>query len=129
MTIFEKIIAGEIPAYKIYEDEQVLAFLDINPKGFGHTLLIPKKHSTYVWEMDEKDYLYLMSIAKKLGIHLKQTMAVDFVRLDIVGTDVPHTHIHLVPFNLGHDKIEKAALSLSPEDFEQLVKKLEIKAL
>ncbi len=129
MTLFEKIIAREIPSYKIYEDEQVFAFLDINPKGLGHTLLIPKKPYTYVWDMEEDDYIYLMKMAKKLGTHLKNTMQTEFVRLDIVGTDVPHTHIHLVPFNIGNDSIEKPSLELSEEDFKELFNKLKVDKL
>lgn len=129
MTIFAKIIAGELPAYKIYEDERVLAFLDIYPKGVGHTLLIPKKAYTYVWNMDEADYQYIMEVAKKLALHLKAKLQTEFVRLDIVGTDVPHAHIHLIPFNLGQEKIEGSSIQLSEVEFQALVNKLKVDQL
>lgn len=129
MTIFQKIIAGELPAYKIYEDERALAFLDIYPKGIGHTLLIPKKPYAYVWDMSNEDYQHIMQIAKQLALHLKAQMQTEFVRLDIVGTDVPHAHIHLIPFNLGQDKIEKDSLEMSEVEFVDLVEKLKVDQL
>ncbi len=129
MTVFQKIIDGELPAYKIYEDNQILAFLDINPKGLGHTLLIPKKAHAYIWDMPDDEYQYIMQVAKKLAIHLKNTMQTEFARLDIVGTDVPHAHIHLIPFNIDNENIEGPALELSPEQFEQIAAKLRVDKL
>ncbi len=129
MTIFEKIINGELPAHKIYEDDQVLAFLDINPKGVGHTLLIPKTSYTYVWDIPDQEYQYIMQIAKKLALHLKKVMQTEFTRLDIVGTDVPHAHIHLIPFDLANESIEKPALQLTPEQFTEIAQKLYIDKL
>lgn len=99
-TIFSKIIAGEIPAHKIYEDERVLAFLDIYPKHEGHTLVIPKKAVEFVWDLDEESYLYLMRVTQKIAQHLRRQLPYRYVSLKIVGTDVPHAHIHLIPFNL-----------------------------
>lgn len=98
-TIFGKIIAGEIPAHKIYEDDRVLAFLDIYPKGEGHTLVIPKKSVEFVWDMADDDYVYLMKVAKKIALHLRQVLSYPYVRMAVVGTDVPHAHVHLVPFD------------------------------
>lgn len=105
-TIFSKIIAGEIPCHKIYEDERVLAFLDIFPVNSGHTLIIPKKPVEFIWDMTDDDYAYLMKIAKKIGHHLRAELPFEFVSLKVVGTDVPHAHVHLIPFNLGgHDPV------------------------
>lgn len=98
-TIFGKIIAGEVPAYKIYEDDRVLAFLDIFPKGEGHTLVIPKQPVEYVWDMTDDDYGYLMHIAQKIGRHLRTMLPYPFVALKVIGTDVPHAHVHLIPFD------------------------------
>lgn len=100
-TIFSKIIAGDIPSHKIYEDDRVLAFLDIYPKNEGHTLVIPKKATEFIWDMADDDYSYLMSIAKKIGKHLRVALPYQYVQMSVVGTDVPHVHIHLIPFSAG----------------------------
>ena len=96
-TIFSKIISGEIPATKVYEDDESLAFLDIAPVTKGHTLLIPKEH--YVWMQDVPDELlsHLFIKTKKLMIALKKGLECDYVQISVVGKDVPHFHIHLIP--------------------------------
>ena len=95
--IFCKIVKGEIPAEKTYEDEKVLAFLDINPKAPNHTLLIPKEH--YVWFEEVPDNIsdHLFRIAKQIAKDMKKDPAIGYVQLGIVGKDVPHAHIHLIP--------------------------------
>jgi histidine triad (HIT) family protein len=95
--IFCKIIAGEIPAAKIYEDEKVLAFLDINPVNKGHTLIIPKKHHEMMTDTPDDLVAYIFTIAKKLMSVIKKAMAADFICVSVVGIDVPHFHVHLVP--------------------------------
>lgn len=125
-TIFSKIIAGEVPSYKIYEDDRVLAFLDIAPKAKGHALVVPKKPVEYVWDLADDDYNYLMQIVKKIALHLRKTTGKEFVRMDIVGTDVPHAHIHLIPFNLGEGKIEDASLKLTEAEFQQIADQLKL---
>jgi histidine triad (HIT) family protein len=97
-SIFTKIIKGEIPSHKIYEDDRVLAFLDIHPISRGHTLVIPKKQVEFVWDLESEDYQALMSAVQKLGGHLRDVLGVPFVGVKIIGTDVPHAHVHLVPF-------------------------------
>ena len=101
--IFCKIIAGEIPAEKIYEDEKVLAFLDINPVTPGHVLLIPKEHYQMMTDMPDELLAYCFAKSKELMVKIKEAMDADFVALSVVGIDVPHFHIHLVPrkFNDG----------------------------
>lgn len=98
--IFCKIISGEIPSQKVFEDDKTLAFLDIHPKAAGHTLLIPKDH--YQWFTDLPDDVSndLFRTAKKLAQKLKADYKADYVRLGIVGIDIPHTHIHLIPLHL-----------------------------
>lgn len=98
--IFCKIVRGEIPAKKVYEDEFTIGFLDTHPKAPGHTLLIPKDH--YKWFLDLPDNIYdkLFQSAKKVGLNLKKEYEADYIRLGIVGTDVDHTHIHLIPLHI-----------------------------
>ena len=98
-TIFQKIIDGEIPAHKIYEDDRVLAFLDIFPTNTGHTLVIPKQAIEFIWDLPADDYAYLMTIVQKLARHLRSQLPYQYVGSQIVGVDVPHAHVHLIPFN------------------------------
>lgn len=97
-SIFTQIIKGEIPCHKIYEDEKTLAFLDIHPVQPGHTLVIPKKQVEFVWDLDGSDYQALMATVKKVGRRIREALAVPYVGQQVMGTDVPHTHIHIIPF-------------------------------
>jgi histidine triad (HIT) family protein len=96
-SIFTKIIKGEIPAHKIYEDERVIAFLDIHPINSGHTLVVPKKQIDHIWDMEDEDYQYLWRISKKLALHIRQTLNPPRVGVVVEGYGVPHVHIHLIP--------------------------------
>lgn len=98
-SLFTKIIKGEIPAHKIYEDERVLAFLDINPATPGHTLVIPKKQVEFLWDLEDEDYSALMATCKKIALHLRKTLLVTYVGVKVIGEEVPHAHVHLIPFN------------------------------
>lgn len=95
--IFCKIVAGEIPAAKVYEDEDFLAFLDINPVNFGHTLVIPKKHYENILATPDEVVFQAFLVVKKIMPAIKDSLAADFVAVSIVGIDVPHFHIHLIP--------------------------------
>lgn len=97
--IFCKIARKEIPTQAVYEDEEVIAFPDINPKAPGHTLLIPKAHHQWFWELPDDISDHLFRVAKKLAAKLKDDHGADLVRLSIVGTDVPHVHVHLIPLS------------------------------
>lgn len=97
-SIFTKIIKGEIPCHKIYEDENTFAFLDINPASEGHTLVIPKKQVEFVWDLDENEYAALMQTVKKVARHLREVSDMPYVGEMVVGIDVPHAHVHLIPF-------------------------------
>lgn len=97
-SIFTKIIKGEIPSYKIYEDEHTYAFLDIHPIAPGHTLVVPKKQVEFVWDLDDDTYEQLQASVKTIALRLREVMRVPYVGEQIIGVDVPHAHIHLVPF-------------------------------
>lgn len=124
-SIFTKIINGEIPCYKIYEDEKTLAFLDINPETRGHTLVIPKKEVDKIYDLPDKDYDALMKTVKKLSAHMEKTLGARTL-WKVIGTDVPHAHVHLMPYDetWHHGRI----LKLTPEEFEQIRANLELKS-
>jgi len=98
-TIFERIVAGEIPCHKIWEDEDHMAFLDVNPRVEGHTLVIPKKAHEELFSMDEDPYLELWKAARKVAVHLKRKTGCRRVITTVVGYEVPHVHVHLLPTN------------------------------
>ncbi len=98
-TIFTKIIKGEIPCHKIYEDDHTLAFLDIHPVQPGHTLIIPKKQIEFVWDLDDEDYKAVMGTTKKVAQRLSEVLGTKYIGERIVGVDVPHAHVQLIPFN------------------------------
>lgn len=102
--IFCKIVKGEIPSNKVYEDDEFLAFLDIHPKSPGHTLLIPKAHYPWFIDLPEELSSKLFRNAQNISKELKEKYQADYIRLGIVGTDVPHTHIHLIPLKLDSSK-------------------------
>lgn len=98
-TLFTRIIKGEVPAHKIYEDEMTLAFLDIFPIVRGHTLVIPKKQVENLWDLPDEDYQAVMTTAKKVALRLDKVLSPLKVGVKVMGTDVPHAHLHLIPFN------------------------------
>lgn len=97
-SIFTKIINGEIPSHKIYENDITLAFLDIMPATRGHVLVIPKRQVEFVWDLTEKEYSALMSTARMVALRIRETLKPAYVGELIVGTDVPHAHVHVLPF-------------------------------
>ena len=98
-TIFTKIIQGEIPSHKIYEDDNTFAFLDIYPVNEGHVLVIPKAEVEFVWDLSDEDYQALNATIKKVALRLREVLPYHYVGERIVGTDVPHAHVHLIPFD------------------------------
>lgn len=98
-SIFTKIIKGEIPCHKVYEDEHTLAFLDIHPVQPGHTLVIPKKQVEFAWDLDDEAYQAVMATAKKVAQRLREVLEAPYIGEQIVGVDVPHAHVHLIPFS------------------------------
>ena len=124
-TIFTRIIEGEIPSYKIAEDEHFLAFLDINPLAKGHTLVVPKKEVDYLFDLDDDTYQALWLFAKKVADALNRTMTCERIGVAVVGLEVPHAHIHLVPINGVYDiDFSKEKLQLSSDEFEMIAKRI-----
>lgn len=121
-SIFTKIIKGEIPSYKIYEDEKTYAFLDINPETKGHVLVIPKVEVNKVYELPDEDYVALMKTVKELSIHMEKVLDARIL-WKVVGTDVPHAHVHLMP--LDENWVYGKTLELSENEFKELQQKLE----
>ncbi len=103
MTIFSKIIAGEIPCYKIAEDDRFFAFLDINPVNWGHTLIVPKRETDYIFDIDDEELASMMLFAKKVAKAIKKAMPCRKVGVTVLGLEVPHAHIHLVPLTKEGD--------------------------
>ncbi len=119
-SIFTKIINGEIPCYKIAEDDNFFAFLDINPNAKGHTLCVPKKEVNKILDMEEDLYLSLMKFSRKVGVALEKTIPCDRVGMAVIGLEVPHVHVHLIPINEMKDMTFKHKVSLSPKEFIDL---------
>lgn len=125
MTIFSKIIAGEIPCYKIAEDDQFFAFLDINPLTKGHVLVIPKIEEDYLFDLTDETLSEMMIFAKKIAISLKNTMNCIRVGVAVIGLEVPHAHIHLIPINRESDmNFKNPKLKLTPTEMEQISEKI-----
>lgn len=125
-SIFTKIINGELPCYKIYEDDKTFAFLDIHPETKGHTLVIPKKEVDKIYELPDEDYQALMLTAKKLSAHLEKVTG-KRILWKVVGTDVPHAHVHLEPFDGAW--FHGREIKFTPEEFEQIRADLEYKQI
>lgn len=98
-SIFTQIIEGKIPCHKIYEDELTFAFLDIHPVQPGHVLVVPKKEVEFVWDLDDETYIAVMATVKKVGLRVREVMGVPYVGQQVVGVDVPHVHVHIIPFS------------------------------
>jgi histidine triad (HIT) family protein len=114
-SIFTKIINGDIPSNKIYEDDHTFAFLDIHPITPGHILVVPKKQVEFLWDLDEQYYGALMATTKKLALHLRSTLDVPFVGEQVIGVDVPHAHIHLIPFTTVQEYHNNPDTSVEPD--------------
>ncbi|MFA5417010.1 MAG: HIT family protein [Bacteroidales bacterium] len=124
-TLFSKIISGEIPSWKIAEDEHYFAFLDINPLAKGHTLVIPKKESDYLLRMDDEDLKGLIVFAKKVGLAIEKVVPCKRMGLTVIGLEVPHTHIHLIPINTIYDMdFKQPKLKFSDIEFDALAQKI-----
>lgn len=125
-TIFKKIINGDIPSYKIAEDSQFLAFLDVNPNAKGHTLCIPKKEVDNLFDLDEGMYQELMRFSRKVAIALQKTIACKRVGMAVVGLEVPHCHVHLIPLNSMKDMDFSNSISMEDEEFKELAKSIHV---
>lgn len=125
MTIFSKIIKGEIPSYKVAEDENYYAFLDINPLQKGHTLVIPKIEDDYIFNLDEKTYDGLMKFARKVALGLKEAMPCKRIGMAVLGMEVPHVHVHLVPMQSEKDMLfSNPKLQLDKEEMTEIASRI-----
>ena len=124
-TIFTKIVNGEIPCYKIAEDENYLAFLDVNPNAKGHTLCIPKLEIDKIFDMDEALYTGLMQFSKKIAIALEKTVPSKRIGMSVIGLEVPHAHVHLIPLNAMDEMRFQNKVTLTKQEFEALAKKIQ----
>lgn len=123
-SIFTKIVNGEIPAYKIAEDEDFLAFLDVNPNAKGHTLCIPKQEINKIFDMEEEHYLGLMKFSRKVAKALEKTIPCKRVGMAVVGLEVPHVHVHLIPLNEMDEMRFQNKVKLEKEEFEALAEQI-----
>jgi histidine triad (HIT) family protein len=126
-TIFTKIVNGEIPCFRIAETEDFLAFLDVNPLAIGHTLVIPKKEEDYLFDLEDDAFVQLHLFAKKVAIQLKSKVDCKRIGVAVIGLEVPHAHIHLIPIKSIDDmNFSREKLNVSSEELQQLADKLKL---
>ena len=123
-TIFSKIISGELPAYKVAESDKFLAFLDINPNAEGHTLCIPKQEVNKLFDLDEDTYQALMNFSRKVAIALEKTVACKRIGMTVIGLEVPHVHVHLIPLNAMSDMDFSKKKNFSSEQLAALAEQI-----
>ena len=123
-TIFTKIINGDIPCYKIAENDDFFAFLDINPNAKGHTLVVPKKEVNKLFDLDEKTYEGLMSFSRKIAIAIEKSVLCKRVGMTVIGLEVPHVHVHLIPLNAMSDIDFKHKVKLNEAEFKEVANKI-----
>ncbi len=121
-SLFTKIITGEVPSYKVAEDENFIAFLDINPNSKGHTLCVPKQEIDKIFDMGEHLYLQLMQFSRKVAIALEKTVPCKRVGMAVVGLEVPHVHVHLIPLNNMDDMRFTKKVAMTSDEFQNLAK-------
>ena len=121
-SLFTKIIKGEIPSHKVYEDEKTLAFLNIYPATEGHVLVIPKVQVEFIWDLDPSDYQALMQTVQKVGLHLREVVDAPYVGEMVVGVGVPHAHVHLIPFDKPVEMKSELDPPTGEPDHEKLAK-------
>lgn len=122
MSIFTKIIKGEIPSYKVAENEYFYAFLDINPNAKGHTLVVPKKEVNKLFDLDEELYNGLMSFSRKIALAMEKVIPCERIGMSVIGLEVPHVHVHLIPLQKMEDIQFIKKVTLEPSDFEAVAK-------
>ena len=124
MSIFTKIVSGELPAYKVAEDEQHLAFLDINPNAKGHTLCIPKKETDKLFDLSQAEYIALMHFSRKVALGLEKAVPCQRIGMTIIGLEVPHVHVHLIPLQSMADATFGKKEHFSSEEMQALTKNI-----
>ena len=124
MSIFTKIVSGELPAYKVAEDEQHLAFLDINPNAKGHTLCIPKKETNKLFDLSQAEYSALMHFSRKVALGLEKAVPCQRIGMTVIGLEVPHVHVHLIPLQSMADATFGKKEHFSSEEMQALAKNI-----
>ena len=124
-SIFTKIIQGEIPCYKVAETDKFLAFLDVNPNAEGHTLCIPKMEVDKIFDLDESSYNGLMQFSRKVAVALEKAVSCKRVGVSVIGVEVPHAHVHLIPLNTMEDARFIQKVKLSHEEFQEIAKAIQ----
>ncbi|MGJ8659277.1 HIT family protein [Cellulophaga fucicola] len=119
-SVFTKIINGEIPCYKVAEDANYFAFLDISPNAKGHTLCVPKKEVDKILDLDEETYMGLMAFSRKVGKAIEEVVPCNRVGISVIGLEVPHVHVHLIPLNSMADASFKKKEELTTEEFKSI---------
>ena len=125
-SIFTKILEGELPCYKIDENDDCFAFLDINPNSIGHTLCILKKEIDYIFDLSSEDYQKLMNFSRKIAIALKKSVNCKRIALSVVGLEVPHVHVHLIPLESMSDMNFDRSIKLDDNEFKSIVEKIKL---
>ena len=125
MSIFTKIINGEVPCYKIAETENFFAFLDINPNAVGHTLCVPKTEVDKIFDLSEKDYNDLMEFSRKVALAIKKSIPCKRVGMSVIGLEVPHVHVHLIPLQSMEEATFQKKIKLTPEAFQATAIKIQ----
>lgn len=123
-SIFTKIINGEIPCYKIAEDDNFIAFLDVNPNANGHTLCVPKQEINKLFEMEEDHYLNLMKFSRTIAVALEKAVSCKRIGMSVIGLEVPHVHVHLIPLNEMDEVRFQKKVSFTKEEFEEIAKNI-----
>ena len=123
-SIFSKIISGEIPSFKIYEDDNFLAFLDINPNALGHTLCITKKEIDQIFDLDDETLSELIIFSKKVANAIKKAVVCERVGMSVIGLEVPHVHVHLIPINNMDDMSFDTKISMTESQFNETMNKI-----
>ncbi|MEG1623112.1 MAG: HIT family protein [Alistipes sp.] len=124
-SIFTRIIQGEIPCYKVAEDERYFAFLDINPLTIGHTLIVPKQEVDYLFDLDDQTLAGMILFAKKIAKRIEQQVSCSRVAVVVLGLEVPHAHIHLIPIKNESDvDFHREKLKLTPDEFQKIADQL-----
>ncbi|MBP6585285.1 MAG: HIT family protein [Flavobacterium sp.] len=123
-SVFTKIINGEIPCYKIAEDDNFIAFLDVNPNAKGHTLCVPKQEINKLFEMEEDHYLNLMKFSRTIAVALEKAVSCKRIGMSVIGLEVPHVHVHLIPLNEMDEVRFQKKVSFTKEEFEEIAKNI-----
>ena len=124
MSVFTKIVSGELPAYKVAEDEKHLAFLDINPNAKGHTLCIPKKETDKLFDLSQEEYIALMHFSRKVALGLEKAVPCKRIGMTVIGLEVPHVHVHLIPLQSMADATFGKKEHFSSEEMQALAKNI-----